>query len=77
MFGQPINVKGPFRRPKVRAKDVDFEAQWFHRVQILLDNDMIQTHPIEVNEKGLEALSEGVDRVRLGKVSGKKLVYVV
>lgn len=38
---------------------------------------MIQTHPIEVNEKGLETLSEGVDRVRLGKVSGKKLVYVV
>lgn len=29
MFGQPVNVKGPFRRPKVRAKDVDLRHNGF------------------------------------------------
>jgi aspyridone synthetase trans-acting enoyl reductase len=75
MFGQPINVKGPFKRPRPRQKDVEFEAEWFKRAQRLLDQGLIRTHPVRVMKGGIEKVTEGINEVRLGRVSGEKLVY--
>lgn len=77
MFGQPFDLKGPFNRPKPRQKDVDFGTKWFGTVQKMLDQGLIRTHPIKRFDSGLEGVPEGIDLVRLGKISGEKLVYTL
>jgi aspyridone synthetase trans-acting enoyl reductase len=74
MFGQAIRLKGPYKR-RERPQDVAFETDWFSRVQELLDCGLVRPHPVRVMQGGLEALVEGINEVRLGKVSGEKLVY--
>lgn len=37
----------------------------------------MRSHPVEVREGGLEKVLEGMQDLKDGKVSGKKLVYVV
>ena len=44
----------------------------------LLANEKIRPHPVDVRYNGLEGVvSEGLDEMRSGMVSGKKLVYVL
>jgi aspyridone synthetase trans-acting enoyl reductase len=77
MFGQSINLKGPFNRPQPRTKDVDFEKMWFEMLQRLLDLGLVRTHPVKTMEQGLEGVPEGINQVRLGMASGERLVYSI
>ncbi|EPE30954.1 GroES-like protein [Glarea lozoyensis ATCC 20868] len=76
MFGQAIAMKGAFKRKK-RPQDVEFAKKWFVRMQELLDGNVIKPHPIRVIPGGLDAVVEGINELRLGKVSGEKLVVRV
>jgi aspyridone synthetase trans-acting enoyl reductase len=76
MFGQAIGMKGAFKRKK-RPQDVEFEIRWFKRMQELLDANYIKPHPVRVLPGGLAAVVDGIEELRLGKVSGEKLVVRV
>lgn len=50
--------------------------------EILLQKKVLQNHPISVNENdaqkgGLEGVLMGLDKLRKGEVSGRKLVYTI
>lgn len=41
----------------------------------MVEKNAIKNHPVEIREGGLDALTEGIEEVRLGSVRAKKLVY--
>ena len=43
----------------------------------LLAEKKIKVHPVDVRPGGLKGVLEGMEEMRQGKVSGKKLVYRV
>jgi aspyridone synthetase trans-acting enoyl reductase len=76
MLGRPINWQRPFlREPKPKHRQLAQEV--LEMVQDLVDRGEIQPHPHEVRSGGLSGVIDGLDLVRKGKLSGKKLVYPV
>lgn len=64
----------PYRRepdPEIRK----VAKATYSSVQGLLDDGKLKAHPIEINDGGLPAVLKGVDVLRRGEISGKKLVY--
>ncbi|KAI9891083.1 MAG: hypothetical protein M1814_003282 [Vezdaea aestivalis] len=56
-------------------EDFEFAKQWASTVQGLLAEGKITAHPQDVREGGLDKIVEGLEDLRTGKVSGKKIVY--
>ena len=73
VFGEAFDKLGSH----VPAKPEDFEhAKMFWQLsEDLLRDGKLKPHPIEVGEKGLVGVFDGLQRMRDGKVSGVKLVY--
>lgn len=46
-------------------------------IQRLVDSGMLQHHPMEIIEGGLEKISDALDMLATGKVSGKKMVAMI
>jgi NADPH:quinone reductase-like Zn-dependent oxidoreductase len=64
----------PFKRdpdPEIRK----IAQATFTSVQALLESGKLRTHPIELSNGGFPAILQGVDIIRKGEISGKKLVY--
>jgi hypothetical protein len=59
------------------ASPEDFELgkTFFSLAEKLLDHGLIKSHPIKLMEGGLEGISDGMQYLKDGKVSGVKLVY--
>ncbi|KAK3332996.1 hypothetical protein B0T19DRAFT_416912 [Cercophora scortea] len=76
MFGTPVQWQRPFNA-EARPKDRAFSEQWFLMAQELLNDGLIKTCKYEVRQGGLSAVAGGIDEVRKGLVSGKKLVYQI
>ncbi|KAK3693044.1 Enoyl reductase [Podospora appendiculata] len=76
MFGTPVRWQRPFNA-EAKPNDRAFSEQWFLMVQELLNDGLIKTCNYEVRQGGLSAIAGGIDEVRKGLVSGKKLVYQV
>ena len=74
MFNKPINWQRPFQR-EAKPKDRKFAQGWFRIAQGLLEQGAIVAHPYEERAGGLQGVIEGIQSVRLGEVSGVKLVY--
>jgi aspyridone synthetase trans-acting enoyl reductase len=74
MYGKAMTK--PFRRD-ARPQDRSFAEMWYVRVQALLDEGEVRTHPLIEEDGGLEGVVRGADRGRKGMVKGVKLVYVV
>jgi aspyridone synthetase trans-acting enoyl reductase len=76
VFGAPIAWKRPFNAV-ANPKDRAFAEAWFVVAQQMLAEGRIQGHAYETRRGGLEALVDGIDEVRKGRVAGRKLVYRV
>ena len=76
VFNKPINWQRPFQRD-ARPRDREFAESWFQLAQTLLDDGGIKPHAHEKEGGGLAGVIDGMDRVRKGLVSGRKLVYEV
>jgi hypothetical protein len=64
------------------GEDHDFGVDMTKIAEILLQRKLIQNHPISVNENetqkgGFEGALLGLDKLRKGEVSGRKLVYTI
>ncbi|KAF1970071.1 oxidoreductase-like protein [Bimuria novae-zelandiae CBS 107.79] len=55
--------------------DFDFEVRFWRLSEDLINSGKIKTHPTEVREGGLEAIPQGIEDLKGGRVSGVKLVY--
>lgn len=62
-----------------KPQDFEFGKMWWELARGLLEEGKIRVHGISVNEtgKGLEGVLKGMDLMRQGKVSGRKLVYTL
>lgn len=75
MFGKPLELGRPFARP-ARPRDRAFARGWFEGTQPLIDTPgQIKPHPLDLGSGGLQGVTQGLDRMRRGDVSGVKLVY--
>ena len=69
---------GPDKLPiPVDEEAFEFGKQHVEPTEKLLERGEIHAHQLEVGSGGLEGVLKGLKRLREGKVSGKKLVYVV
>ena len=51
--------------------------KWMAVAEKLLAAGLFRPHPVDVQEGGLEGIGEGLKKLKAGKASGKKLVYLV
>ena len=69
----------PFALPTVKfpalPADREHMASWIPKIKDLVDAGQIKPNPVKVWPGGLEAVSEGLQYMRDGKVSGEKIVY--
>jgi len=76
IFGRKVALDGDYGRD-ARPEDRELGAKAFAAVQSLLDQGLIDTHPVKVMPGGWEGVMEGVDIIRSQALSGQKLVYPV
>lgn len=67
---------GPFVLPP-SAEDFEFSKKFARIVEKLLEQNRVKFHPVELRTGGWQGVLAGVDELRQGKVSGKKLVFKV
>ncbi|KAK8249448.1 chaperonin 10-like protein [Phyllosticta capitalensis] len=58
-----------------KKEDYEFGKMFWALSQKLLEEGKFRVHQPDIREGGLEGVLEGLDDLRQGKVSGKKLVY--
>jgi len=75
VFGEPFTRAG--RRYEARPEDAAFAKDFWESAQELLDAGKIKIPRLETNRggSGLLGITHGLEDSRLGKVSGRKLVY--
>jgi NADPH:quinone reductase-like Zn-dependent oxidoreductase len=56
-------------------KLAELSVSLFAKVQQLLNQDKLRSHPVRVEDGGLPGLLNGVEILRKGGISGQKLVY--
>ena len=74
MSGSEIAIGGGYGskpNPELRV----FGCEWFKRVEALIHQGKIRSHPICLQRGGLAAVIAGVGRMQRREVSGEKLVY--
>ena len=76
LFGKPVKLAGAYARPAV-PEDLVFGKEWMELMQPLLERGLVVPHPLEVHRGGLGAVIPRVDLLRKGKISGRKLVFLV
>ncbi|KIV91485.1 hypothetical protein PV10_06020 [Exophiala mesophila] len=73
-FGEPVHKYG-FHIENT-TKDFEFTKKWTSIIESLLEQRQLKVHPSRVGQ-GLENVLGGTEEVRLGKISGQKLVYTI
>jgi NADPH:quinone reductase-like Zn-dependent oxidoreductase len=58
-----------------QLQDLEFGKKFWNLTEKLLAEGQIRPHPIELGDGGLNGVFEGLQAMREGRVSGKKLVY--
>ncbi|KAI8628965.1 alcohol dehydrogenase GroES-like domain-containing protein [Xylariaceae sp. FL1651] len=74
LFGNPVRLSGAYGRPAMPS-DRQLAARCSPMVERLISERMLTAPRIQERSGGLEALQQGIDDVRKGKIKGYKLVY--
>lgn len=74
-FGEDFIFKS--KKFAASREDLDFIVQFQSLSSKLLEQGKIRPHPHRVRSGGLEAIPQGLQELREGKVSGEKLVYQI
>lgn len=75
-MGREVALEGEYKRP-MSDKKRELAARMFAIFQRLLDEGKLKTHPIEVVGQGCESIIKGLEMLKSGVVSGKKLVVTL
>ena len=57
--------------------DWEFSVKFWKVSEGLFNSGKIKAHPVELRDGGLDGIAQGLKDVKDGKVSGKKLVYII
>lgn len=72
-FGEKFTILG--HTVPADPTHYEFATKFFALAAGLLDQGKLKSHPIEVRSQGLAGVISGLEDLRNGRVSGKKLVY--
>lgn len=75
-FGSEIKLARGYERP-ANAKSRELAVRLYRVFQRLIDERRLVTHPTQVLESGLDGVLAGLDLLKSGSVSGKKLVALI
>lgn len=73
VVGQEISLGGDYVRPASKGK-LDLAVRYVAILQKLLDKGELRAHPTQILEGGLGEIISGLDMLKRGEVSGRKLV---
>lgn len=73
VFNQAFHMCGLFQVPAM-PQNHEFAKKWGAVAAKLFEEKKVRPHPVEVRE-GLENIGEGLNDLKEGRVSAKKLVY--
>lgn len=73
IFGQPIALDKGYDS-EGSAELYEFAVNWYKIFQGLMDDGKLRPHPVQLLKGGFEGIKEGIELLRTGSVSGKKLV---
>ncbi|KAI5925274.1 GroES-like protein [Camillea tinctor] len=76
LFGDPVKLAGAYGRPQI-PENREFAASLFSLAQRLIDNRMLKNHPIYNRPGKLQDLVQGIEELRMGRVTAQKLVYTL
>lgn len=77
LLGKEIRMGSTFQQA-ANPEHRKFGVQYYEKVQELIDNGNLRAHPPKAMEGGLQGiLDEGLELLRLQKVSGQKLIYFI
>lgn len=76
VFGDRVQLTTEYQKAAA-PEDVVFAGRWTTKMEELVQKGIVIAHPIEVRDGGLASIIDDAEMLRAGKVSGKKLVYVV
>ncbi|KAI1213383.1 oxidoreductase-like protein [Annulohypoxylon truncatum] len=62
---------------KATAEDHEFASKFWSVTEDLFAQGKLKAHPVSLREGGLDGILDGLEELRQGKVSGKKLVYKI
>ncbi|KAJ5142439.1 uncharacterized protein N7515_001226 [Penicillium bovifimosum] len=74
--GRGVELPDPYGIP-ARPEIGIWARQWYLELQDLIDNARIKPCPVQTISGGFEGILEGLDLLRNGKVSGKKLIVPI
>ncbi|KXX73826.1 Protein TOXD [Madurella mycetomatis] len=74
VFGEYFRVAGG-REFAARPEDFEFGRMFWELSERLITDGRIRVHPPEIGKDGLRGVFEGLQAMREGRVSGRKLVY--
>ncbi|PVH91650.1 GroES-like protein [Periconia macrospinosa] len=75
LLGKEVRMGSTFQRD-ANSKHRDFGIEYYKQIQVIIEKGKLRAHPPKVMHGGLQGiLDEGLEVLRLGKVSGEKLVY--
>lgn len=58
-------------------KDRDDIGDWHAHLPQLIADGKIRAHSVDLRQGGLESIHQGLEELKEGKVSGKKIVYEI
>ncbi|KAI9687443.1 MAG: putative secondary metabolism biosynthetic enzyme [Bathelium mastoideum] len=76
IFGKKVALDGVYGR-EANPADRELGRKSFAAVQTLLDQGLVNTHPVKVMSGRWEGVVKGVDIIREQAMSGQKLVYAL
>jgi aspyridone synthetase trans-acting enoyl reductase len=76
LFGNAVKLDGVFGRPP-SSESRKFAATLFTLAEALLENRLLEAHPIQLRPGKLHGVIDGIDDLRMGRVKATKLVYAV
>jgi hypothetical protein len=76
IFGREVKLGGAYYRPEA-PEDREFGEMWAKKVEALLKDGKLQTHPLDISKDGLPAVVPRLNDLRKGQVKGTKLVFLV
>lgn len=73
MFGKEVMMDGDFHTAADQGA-YKFAVAWFRAAQDLLDEGLLVPHRVRVLPGGMDAVIDGIEELKLGRVRGEKLV---
>lgn len=74
IFGEPVKLAGVYGRPTMLQHRC-LASRLFTLVESLLSQGILMSTDYEVFQGGLEAIQEGIEKIRRGRDNGRKMVY--